>query len=155
MIELTLTGTYLGPPHDIGAWAYALRRGEDLLGGGKGSDRPLAVTSRLSAEAAALTLALEDLTRDWAGEEIVVRTRSAGLEGLLVRRGMGVPRELASWYARVREAAGRLASVRILPATLEELASLQANAQGLLPQAQMRIPTARASNHGFRKEGQP
>lgn len=151
MIELALTGTYLGTPHDVGAWAYALRRGEELLGAGKGSDRPQAVTSRLSAEAAALALALEEITREWEGEDIVVRTTSAGLQGLLVRQGVGVPRDLARWYARVREAAGHLASVRILPASREDLAGLLANAQELLPQAQARISLARASALGIPK----
>jgi hypothetical protein len=145
MIEVLLSGDYRGTPHDVGAWAYAIRRGEELLGGGKGSDRPQAITSRLSAEAAALALALEEISRDWEGEDIVVRTTSVGLQGLLVRQGLGVPQDLARWYARARAAAGRSASVRILSASPEELASLQANAAELLPRAETRILVARAS----------
>jgi hypothetical protein len=151
MIELALTGTYLGTPHDVGAWAYAIRRGEELLGVGKGSDRPQIVTSRLSAEAAALALALEAINRGWEGEDIVVRTTSAGLQGLLVRQGVGVPRDLARWYARVREAAAHLASVRILPASRADLAALQENAFQLLPRAQAGISLARASALGLPK----
>src|SRR5579863_3565678 len=113
MIELLLAGAYRGTPHDVGAWAYRLLRDGEPLGAGKGSGRPQVVTSRLSAEAAALALALEDVARDGEGEDLVIRTSSAGLEGLLVRRGQGVPPDLARWYARIRGAAGRLASVRI------------------------------------------
>lgn len=155
MIELFLAGTYLGTPHDVGAWAYALRRGEELLLEGEGRGRPEAITSRLSSEAAALALALEEVSRGWEGEEIVVRTTSAGLEGLLTRQGIGLPRELARWYARAREAAGRMASVRILTASPEDLASLEANARGLLPQGEPRIRIARASKLGTPKEDRP
>ena len=109
------------------------------------------ITSRLSAEAAALALALEEISRGWEGEDIVVRTTSAGLQGLLVRRGQGVPRDLARWYARAREAAGRSASVRILPATTEDLASLRENAEELLPRGEARISIARASELGLSK----
>jgi hypothetical protein len=145
MIEVLLSGDYRGTPHDVGAWAYAIRRGEELLGAGKGSDRPQIITSRLSAEAAALALALEEISRGWEGEDIVVRTTSVGLQGLLVRRGLGVPQNLARWYIRAREAASRSASVRILSAAPEDLASLRANAAELLPRAEARISIARAS----------
>jgi hypothetical protein len=145
MIEVLLSGDYRGTPHDVGAWAYVIRRGEELLGQGKGSDRPKIITSRLTTEAAALALALEDLVREWNGEDVAVRTSSAGLEGLLIQRGTGVPRDLVRWYARIRDAAARLGSVRILPVDALEIASLRTSVQDLLPRELPRLVTARAS----------
>ncbi|HLY10371.1 MAG TPA: hypothetical protein VKW04_13790 [Planctomycetota bacterium] len=148
MIEIALVAAYRGAPHEVGAWAYTLRRNGEAPAGRTGSGRPRMITSRLSAEAAALSLALEEIVRDWEGEDIVVRTASAGLEGLFVRRGEGVPRDLSAWYARARQAAQRCASVRILPAQPEELDGLRAGLQGLLPgEAPGRV--ARASDPGF------
>jgi hypothetical protein len=144
MIELVLTGAYRGKPHEVGAWAYALRRDGEPLGQGNGTDRPQAVTSRLAAEAAGLAQGLEDLTRDWGGEDVVVRTASAGLEGLLCRRGSGLARELRLWYERVRRAAAGCASVRILPATPEDLAALRERVLALLPAAPADGSPARA-----------
>jgi hypothetical protein len=144
MIELVLTGAYRGKPHEIGAWAYALRRDGEYLAQGNGTDRPEAVTSRLAAEAAALALGLEDLARDWGGEEVVVRTASAGLEGLLTRRGSGVARELCRWYERVRRAAAGCASVRVLPASPQDLAPLRARVEELLPEPPSPASLARA-----------
>jgi hypothetical protein len=144
MIELALSGAYRGRPHEMGAWAYALRRGAEQLGRGQGVDRPLAVTSRLAAEAAALALGLEDVARDWAGEEVLVRTASAGLEGLLIRRGRGVAQDLTRWYARVCQAAAELASVRILPASAADLDALRAHVEELLPAARNPVTLARA-----------
>jgi hypothetical protein len=144
MIELVLAGAYRGRPLELGAWAYLLRQGARALGQGKGMDRPLAVTSRLAAEAAALALGLEDLARDWAGEDVVVRTASAGLEGLLTRRGSGVAQDLARWYARAREAAASCASVRIVPASAGDLAALRAEVEALLPEARSPVQIARA-----------
>jgi hypothetical protein len=148
MIEVLLSGDYLGTPHDIGAWAYVIRRGEELLGQGKGSDRPKIITSRLTTEAAALALSLEDLAREWNGEDVAVRTSSAGLQGLLIQRGTGVPRDLAGWYARIRDAAARLGCVRILPVDAREIASLKTSVQDLLPRAMPRLIIARASELG-------
>lgn len=145
MIELLLAGTYLGIPHEVGAWAYALRRGEELLAARRGCGRPQIITSRLSTEAAALTLALEEIANDWAGEEVVARTTSAGLHGLLLRQGKGVPGELKSWYARAREAAGRCGVVRVLPASAGDVAALRGGAQELLPQPPAGPQIARAS----------
>jgi hypothetical protein len=144
MIELVLSGDYRGTPHEVGAWAYALRRGDEHLGGGKGVDRPLAVTSRLAAEAAALALGLECLAREWEGEDVAVRTASAGLEGLLTRRGIGVAPDLSRWYARACRAAAGCASVRILPAAPEDLAALRAHVEGLLPEPSAPVSIARA-----------
>lgn len=133
MIEVFLAGDYLGTPHDIGAWAYVLRHGEELVGEGKGSDRPNIITSRLASEAAGLALALEDLLRGWSGEDVVIRTSSAGLEGLLLRRGSGLSRDLERWYTRMRAAAGRCSSVRIVPVSVADLTHLHATARQLLP----------------------
>ena len=154
MIEVLLAGDYLGTPHDIGAWAYLLRRGEDLVGEGKGSDRPKIVTSRLASEAAGLALALEDLVRGWSGEDVVVRTNSAGLEGLLLRRGKGLSCDLERWYARMLEAAGRCSSVRIVPVAVTDLTHLHAAARELLPSPRRPL-IARASEILPGKEDSP
>jgi hypothetical protein len=143
----------VGSPHDIGAWAYAIRRGEELLGGGKGVDRPQSVTSRLAAEAAALALGLEDLAREWEGEDVVVRTASAGLEGLLLRGGRGFPRDVSLWYSRVCQAAAGPTSVRILPATPEDLAALRADIGALLPHPSLHGVIARASELPVMRKG--
>lgn len=153
MIEVLLSGDYLGTPHDVGAWAYLIRRGDELLGEGKGSDRPKIITSRLSTEAAAMALALEDLTRECNGEEVVVRTNSAGLQGLLVRQGIGAAGDLARWYVRLRTAAERCGSVRILSISSGEIASLEMCARDLLPRGP-RIVIARASEARIAKERQ-
>lgn len=155
MIEVFLAGHYLGTPHDIGAWAYALRRGEEILGEGKGSDRPAVITCRLATEAAGLALALEDLIQNWAGEDVVVRTGSAGLEGLLLRQGKGVSRDLARWYARARAAAGHCSSLRILAVPHGELARLRTTAEKLLPATPSGIKIARASDLSIGKETRP
>lgn len=154
MIEVILTGAWRGVPHEVGAWVYALRRGGELLHGGRGTDRPREITSRLSAEAAALAFALEEAAREWAGEDLVIRTASAGLQGLFVRRGLGVARDLARWHSRAREAARVAASVRILPATPLELAALEAEARGLLP-GDVGTPLARASDPAFQRRPRP
>lgn len=154
MIEVFLAGDYLGTPHDIGAWAYLLRRGEDLVGEGKGSDRPKIVTSRLASEAAGLALALEDLIRGWSGEDVAVRTSSAGLEGLLLRHGKGLSRDLERWYARMREAARRCSSVRFIPVSPADLTHLRAAVWELLP-APRRPLIARASELLPGQDGPP
>lgn len=133
MIEVLLCGDYLGVPYEVGAWAYLVRSGEELIGEGKGSDRPEIITSRLATEVAALALALEELTRGCSGDEVLVRTTSAGLEGLLIRRGAGAPRDVSRWYRRLRAAAARCSSVRIMAARRDEVGALQAVLRDLLP----------------------
>ena len=155
MLELTLSGAYLGKPHEIGAWAYAVQRGGELLRSGRGSDRPQAVTSRLAAEAAALAFALEEVAQGWEGEDLVVRTASAGLEGLLLRRGLGVARDLSGWYSRIRLAAASCASVRLLPVAAGDLAELRERVQELLPRDRLPVPIARASALGIPRGRRP
>lgn len=133
MIEVTLCGDYLGVPHEVGAWAYLVRCGGELLGEGRGSDRPQIITSRLATEAAALALALEDVTRTCHADDVLIRTISTGLEGLLVRRGAEAPRDVSRWYQRLRAAAALCSSVRVLRARPDELGSLRAIVQDLLP----------------------
>jgi hypothetical protein len=155
MLEVILTGDYLGTPHDIGAWTYSIRLGREILRSQRGIDRPQSVTCRLAAEAAALAFALEDVARGWEGEELVVRTASAGLEGLLVRRGTGVARDLRVWYGRIRQAAAACASVRVLPARADELAALQERLKDLLPENRLPPTIARASALGALRENRP
>lgn len=149
MIDVILTGTYLGAPHEIGAWAYRYSVGESLLGERQGSGRPQIITSRLSTEAAALALALEEIARGWAGEDVAVRTASAGLQGLVQRRGLGAHRELSQWHSRIREAALRCSSVRILLVSAQDLVTLDASARQLLPRREGRPRLARASEMGL------
>lgn len=155
MIEVFLFGDYLDSPHEIGAWAYLIRQGDELLAQGKGIERPQVVTSRLATETAALALALEDLVRDWDAQEVTVYSRSAGLAGLLVRRGEGVARDVARWYERVRGAADGCAHVRILRAQPDQISTLQGSVKGLLPATPGRILVARASEVCRRGRARP
>lgn len=144
MIEVVLCGDYWGPPHEVGAWAYLARSGQDVLREGKGSDRPDAIASRLATEVAALASALEHLALECHGEDILVRTATSGLQGLLLHRGPGVARDVMRWYERLRLAATRCNSVRILPAEGVELRGLRVTIQNLLPPIKRRLPVARA-----------
>lgn len=150
MIEVLLCGDYLGVPHEVGAWAYLVRSGEELIGEGKGSDRPEIIASRLATEVAALTLALEELTRGCNEDEVLVRTTSVGLEGLLIRRGAGAPRDVSRWYQRLRTAAARCSSVRIMAARRDEVGELQEVLRVLLPTVapQGLLPPSRARLDG-------
>jgi hypothetical protein len=145
MIELILTGAYRGVPHEVGAWAWTLRREGLEIGAGNGVDRPDRVTSRLSAQAAGLALGLQAAARDWAGEEILVRAAGAGLEGLLRRQPPELPAGLNGWVRKARAAAESLAAVRILPAAPEAFLALDVLVRQLLPADNGRLRLARAA----------
>lgn len=113
MIELAVAGAWRGIPVEAGAWAFSLRRGEELLALGSGLGRPPELSSRLSAQAAALARGLEQARSETGGEDVLVRTLSPGLRGLLARLPAELPRDLAAWVSRAREAAERCSTVRL------------------------------------------
>lgn len=133
MFDVWIAGAYVGKPFDVGSWIYSLRRNGELVAEERGKDRPEILMCRLGAETAALAIALEAVVREDRGEDVIVRTYSAGLDGLLRTKGTGARDDVGRWYLKVARLAEQCSSLRLVPSSAVELERLRGLASEILP----------------------